>query len=224
MLKREINSNLQSVCCSQFLLVFYLVLPHNIITSRIFCTLTFSPQMSLDDCWQSCSKLFNRFHQRYKRKISHAEYIRTIEIHKNGRPHIHCVIQSLTPFSCKHGYDKQGNTKYFCSKGHYLSLRDLWTLGHSDFVFLRPNVIEFGSVPSDKQTTSWAMHYVLKYTVKDSTSRTLRKKLFPNYKPDISKRKSIIKLPDSVEHTAFLELLKKNKIRQCSWSRGFKFT
>ena len=99
----------------------------------------------------------------------------------------------------------------------------MWTLGHSDFVFLRPHVIEFGSVPSDKQTTSWAMHYVLKYTVKDSTSRTLRKKLFPNYKPDPVKRKSIVKLPDSPEHTVFLELLKKNKIRQCSWSRGFKF-
>ena len=102
-------------------------------------------------------------------------------------------------------------------------MRSLWTLGHSDYNFIRPTIIEFGSVPTDKQTTSWAMHYVLKYTVKDSTSRTLRKKLFPNYKPDPVKKKSIIKLPDSPEHTAFLELLKKNKIRQCSWSRGFKF-
>ena len=99
----------------------------------------------------------------------------------------------------------------------------MWTLGHSDYVFLRPQIIEFNSVPSDKQTTSWAMHYVLKYTVKDSTSRTLRKKLFPNYKSGPSGTKSIIKLPDSPEHTAFLELLKKNKIRQCSWSRGFRF-
>ena len=167
--------------------------------------------------------MFNRFHQRYRRKISMSEYIRTIEIHKNGRPHIHAVIQSVSAFPCRLGSDKNSGSRYYCSKEIYLLLRGLWTYGHSDFNFLRPLVIEFDSVPSDKQTTSWAMHYVLKYTVKDSTSRTLRKKLFPNYKPDPVKKKSIIKLPDSVEHTAFLELLKKNKIRQCSWSRGFKF-
>ena len=179
--------------------------------------------MQTEDAWRDCSKLFNRFHQRYKRKISNAEYIRTIEIHKNGRPHIHAVVQSLTSFPCGLATDTNGKRRYYCAKRVYLSLRDLWTYGHSDFNFLRPSIIEFGSVPSDKQTTSWAMHYVLKYTVKDSTSRTLRKKLFPNYKPDPVKKKSIIKLPDSVEHTAFLELLKKNKIRQCSWSRGFRF-
>ena len=179
--------------------------------------------MSTLDCWRDCSKMFNRFHQRYKRKISHAEYIRTIEIHKNGRPHIHAVIQSISAFPCRLGSDKNGSPRYYSSKNIYLLLRGLWTYGHSDFNFLRPLLIEFGSVPSDKQTTSWAMHYVLKYTVKDSTSRTLRKKLFPNYKPDPVKKQSIIKLPDSPEHIAYLEILKKNKIRQCSWSRGFKF-
>ena len=97
-------------------------------------------------------------------------------------------------------------------------MRQLWLFGHSDFQFIRPTVIEFGSVPSDTQTTSWAMHYVLKYTVKENTSRTLRKKMFPNYKPDPANHKNIIKLPDSPEHTAFLQLLKDNKIRQCSWS------
>ena len=180
--------------------------------------------MQTEVCWQSCSKMFNRFHQKYKRKLSKAEYIRTIEIHKNGRPHIHAVIQSTSAFPCKLGFDNSGKPRYFCKQDLYIQMRSLWTLGHSDFNFLRPLVIEFNSPPSDKQTTSWAMHYVLKYTVKDSTSRTLRKKLFPNYKPDPVKRASIIKLPDSPEHTAFLQVLKDNKIRQCSWSRGFKFT
>ena len=201
-----------------------MVLPHNIITSRLFCTLTFNPQMQTSECWANVSKLFNRFHQRYKRTLSNAEYIRTIEIHKNGRPHIHAVIQSLTSFPCQLAKDRDGKARYYTSKDLYIQLRQMWTLGHSDFVFLRPLTIEFNSPPSDKQTTSWAMHYVLKYTVKDSTSRTLRKKLFPNYKPDPAKKQSIIKLPDSVEHTAFLELLKKNKIRQCSWSTGFRFS
>ena len=180
--------------------------------------------MSTSDCWANVSKIFNRLHQRYKRQISKSEYIRTIEIHKNGRPHIHAVIQSLTSFPCVLGKSSNGQYRYFCDKTVYSSLRGLWTYGHSDFAFIRPTVINFGSVPSDKQTTSWAMHYVLKYTVKDSTSRTLRKKLFPNYKPGSVKKQSIIKLPDSPEHIAYLELLKKNKIRQCSWSRGFKFS
>ena len=180
--------------------------------------------MQTDECWANVSKLFNRFHQKYKRKISKAEYIRTVEIHKNGRPHVHAIFQSITSFPCKLSTDKNGKPRYYCTKSFYSSLRGLWLLGNADFVFLRPLVLEFNSVPSDKQTTSWAMHYVLKYTVKENTSRTLRKKMFPNYKPDISKRKSIIKLPDSPQHTAFLELLKKNKIRQCSWSRGFRFS
>ena len=179
--------------------------------------------MQTSDCWRDCSKMFNRFHQRFKRQISNAQYLRTIEIHKNGRPHIHAVIQSITPFPCKLGKSSNGQYRYFCSKTIYVSMRQLWLFGHSDFQFIRPTVIEFGSVPSDTQTTSWAMHYVLKYTVKENTSRTLRKKMFPNYKPDPANHKNIIKLPDSPEHTAFLQLLKDNKIRQCSWSRGFKF-
>jgi len=140
---------------------------------HIFSTLTYDPK-TLDQesrslsngypkIWEKVSVHFNRFVQEWRRSrhVRHldqkVQFLRSIEAHKNGYPHIHCLIQYNS--ACIAVYDR----RYFDNL-LYAEFRSLWKHGLSDFQV--PRAQRIGQI-----------NYILKYISKNATSNTLWKKI-----------------------------------------------
>ena len=63
-------------------------------------TLTFPKRdIPAEDILSSCYSLFRKFTMRLHRKAKNVKYIRTLEIHKDSYPHLHCVFNQYVPYA-----------------------------------------------------------------------------------------------------------------------------
>lgn len=129
-----------------------------------FATLTYVRDSSTEDTWAQVTKNFNRFIQRYRRLHNqNIQYIRAIESHKDGYPHIHVLIQHPAADL------RITNRKYF-DRRLYGQWKGLWPHGLSDF-----------QVPRRKSVGQ--LRYILKYINKNATCKTVWKKILPASTP-----------------------------------------
>lgn len=175
-------------------------------TRHIFGTLTYSRNHSLDERWSTISIHFNRFMQSFRRlHRDNIAYLRVVEEHKDGYPHIHVLLQFPD------ARIRIENSRYF-DKELYERWRLLWKHGHTDY-----------QKPRSQGTGT--LSYVLKYLIKNQTSKTIWKKCLPvNADVNISKDQNttISSANDtdaSVNHPTRL-----HGVKLASWSRNFDFS
>lgn len=132
---------------------------HKVEFSRhLFATLTYSRDRTLQDRWSTVSKDFNRFIQKFRRcHVFDCNYLRVIEKHRDGYPHIHCLLQYPSAIL------RVENTRYF-DKTLYQKWKLQWEHGHSDFQKPRGHSVQVVS-------------YVLKYLIKNQTNTTVWRKI-----------------------------------------------
>ena len=173
---------------------------------HIFCTLTYAPNYCKP--WDRVSKDYNRYIQEFRRETNcSVGYLRVIERHKNGRPHIHALLQFPD------ARIRVCNRSYF-DNSFYHRWRALWRYGHSDYQRPYSNRSPVG--------------YILKYITKNATSKTVWKKILQDQpsldtseesnvemEPPLTKKSTDTKIPSST-HLNGLKLL--------TWSRNFDFT
>lgn len=190
-------------------------------TRHVFATLTYSQKETSEQTWARCSKDYNRYIQRLRRSPqlgSQLGYLRVVEQHKSGYPHIHAILQARSAsFVVVLGSDRRGRSRYYFDPKLYGFLRDSWGFGHSDFV--RPYQSGLG-----------ALVYCLKYITKSGMSSTVLnvyKKTFhgitrtpsftispPDSSPSMNAKTAAS--PSLPTHYRGLKL--------CSWSRNFDFS
>lgn len=205
----------------------------DIFIRHLFATLTYDRVLSSECTWQRTSKDFNRFIQKLRRLHCDTQiaYLRTIESHKDGYPHIHVLLQHPSAVI------RVSNSKYF-DRTLYQKWKGLWSHGLSDF-----------QAPRRKEDS---IKYILKYITKSSTTKTIWKKLYSGHgdlhrSANLAKNPQTTTTPDSylVEegqlhvHTVSKRSLLKvnsqdhgqpenriyfNGIKLCSWSRNFDFS
>ncbi len=174
-------------------------------TRHLFSTLTYSRTQSLQDTWKATSKDFNRFHQRFKRLHNQTiGYLRVIEAHSDGYPHIHAIMQF--PSACI----AVDNSVYF-DRTLYAQWKSLWPRGHSDYQ--KPRRSGLGT-----------LSYLMKYLIKNTTSKTIWSKVLMDSKSQV---------PQSYGSKPFTPLLSSNGIiilpthshgvKLATWSRNFDF-
>ncbi|NIR86942.1 hypothetical protein GWO13_04935 [Candidatus Bathyarchaeota archaeon] len=194
--------------------------------SHVFATLTYERTKPISELWTSVSRDFNRYIQRVRRIHGHSvAYLRAIEAHKDNYPHVHVILQHSKVLAVNNG-------RYF-DRDIYGKWRKAWTHGLSDY-----------QVPRIKR---YPIFYLLKYVQKDThTLKTIYKKLFSCNDAITAKHHSMEENQDITENTAntvknssqsmknaSLSTLEKNNstlffckkynVKQCSWSRSFKF-
>lgn len=193
-----------------------------VLTQHVFVTLTYRREGTEIDSWKSVSKDFNRFIQRWRRFQTGIHYLRTVEAHQDLYCHIHCLAQ------LKHGVFVT-DSRWFDDK-LYQKWRGLWTLGHSDF-----------QAPKTDRRNS--LLYIVKYISKTHTLKTLWKHIFAHTTAVSNQTPTIQQCKNTSNHTtaqnatmtdlqsAQFQLInnptlffcKQFKVKQCTWSRGFKF-
>nr|AGG39820.1 replication-associated protein [Diporeia sp. associated circular virus] len=176
--------------------------------SHVFATLTYTRSSSSDICWQNANNHFNRYIQKLRRlHNSNVQYVRCIEAHEDFYPHFHAVLQFPKVLTVS-------DARYF-DRILYQQWKQLWTSGLSDFQH-----------PRSKQKP---ILYLIKYISKGATLNTLWKKCYPVPSVPVSSSLPLsscsIPVPnistDALSPTQ--QLCKKHKIKQLTWSRGFKF-
>lgn len=170
----------------------------------------------MDICWKTISSDFNRFCQKIRRlHSSNIQYIRTVEAHEDGYPHLHAIFQFPIVLRIT-------NTRFF-DRQLYLKWKSLWTRGHSDF-----------KVPEHSRHP---IIYIVKYISKDTpTHKTLWKKMLDASSVDktLGSNQGQKATPTSAKlapeptfpitkRDLTLENCQKYKIKQLSWSRNFEF-
>lgn len=178
---------------------------HYEFTRHVFATLTYKSQDS-GYGWTNVSKHFNRFVQNYRRfHLLRVEYLRAVESHKDGRPHIHVLFQY--PSACIRVH----NRRYF-DNTLYQKWRTLWPHGLSDYQ--KPHRSGISSIS-----------YILKYITKNSTSKTVWNKLYSVVNAESSpSSKNSYSTEDKSNQDASSAPIKKNGIKLLSWSRGFDWS
>ncbi len=150
----------------------------------------------MDIRWRQISRDFNRFLQNYRRLHNQkVQYLRVIEKHKDGYPHVHAILQF------PNAVISIRNTKYFERK-LYNKWKALWIHGHSDYQ--RPRKDRIGTLT-----------YILKYLIKNTTKKTIWKKILKNTNPTITKT-----VKDVTVHTVENKI-KLNGVKLGTWSRDF---
>ncbi len=162
------------------------------IIRHVFGTLTFDRNSEIQTTWKKTSKAYNRFVQKWRRVSNQKiQYIRSIESHKDGYPHIHTIIQY--PYACiriKH-------SKYFDSR-IYKIWKSHWEHGFSDYK--KPVKLE-----------SRTLQYLIKYITKTTTRKTIYKKILPPNRGDITTQ-------HTKETTLPVKI---NGLKLVTWSRNF---
>ena len=158
-------------------------------------------------CWESISKDFNRYVQKIRRlHNSPIQYLRCVEAHADGYPHLHCILQFPSVQTVNHGqyFDKLLHSKW----------KQLWSFGLSDFKVFR----------SKQSPILYMMKYISKST---NTHKTLWKKLLiaqtstPQVVHDVPTETKDAS-PDQIKYALTLLKCKEFKIKQLSWSRLFQ--
>ncbi len=184
----------------------------------VFATFTFSRDRLVSDAWSATGKNFNRFTQSLRR-LHHGniQYLRTIEAHNDGYPHVHAILRFPTVLTITNG-------RYFEQK-MYRRWKHLWISGLSDY---------------QPPRTKYPITYILKYVTKGSNARRLiwkrhshaltisgNTETLLNALPagDLVRpvgsptRKGRPFVPTVLTQSEIL--CQKHKIKQCTWSREF---
>lgn len=186
------------------------------VVTHVFATLTYQRKEDSDTTWKRVTRDFNHFITYYRRlHIDGVEYLRTVEAHADGYPHLHAVLQ------LQHGVFVS-NDRYF-DPDLYKKWKSLWSCGLSDFQ--APTLGPRNTVL-----------YIVKYITKSSTKKTIWRKCYTGQiQENISARSVVVptatsstpqtavQKPKINEDNPSTFLCKKYKIKQCTWSRGFKF-
>lgn len=184
---------------------------------HIFATFTYSRLQTAEDTWSRCGTDFNRSIQRFRRiTFQNIQYLRTIEDHRDGFPHIHVLFQFPTASV------RVENSKYF-EDTFFRRSKTTWSHGHTDF-----------QVPRNHGSSS--ISYILKYITKNSTSKTIWKKIY-SAQPVVTGLNTSIQAQNvSVSEihcaatkntfkptTSNVQPITKYGVKLCTWSRGFDF-
>ncbi len=165
----------------------------NEFTRHIFATLTYTRTKTVQETWEQVSSDFNRYLQRFRR--SHNEkiqYLRVVEQHKDLYPHIHIIIQF------PNASIRVRDSRWF-DRRIYQTWKALWKRGHSDYQ--KPRRSKIGTIS-----------YIMKYLIKNTTSKTIWKKILKDSKP----------LAKTTQHNITEQLpVKINGVKLCTWSRNF---
>ncbi len=173
-----------------------------------FVTTTYSRDRLLDSCWKNSNSDFNRYIQKLRRLHQNSvQYLRTIEMHRDGYPHFHAVLRFPIVLTITNG-------RYF-DKALYAKWRSSWTHGLSD------------SQPPIRKESPLA--YIIKYTTKNSG-----RKIWIRYYQTMNQRldaKSVNPPPigsfpppvtfSAEPVTCLSQKCAHYKIKQCTWSRNF---
>lgn len=186
-------------------------------TRHIFVTLTYARVDSIQDTWKIISKDFNRFHQRFKRLHNcEVQYLRVVEEHKDGYPHLHAVMQFPD------ARIRVTNSRYF-DRLLFQKWKTLWLRGHSDF-------------QQPKKSGIGTISYVMKYLIKNQTSKTVWNKIYVNVIVTDTQKNMESSSVQDVNGNIIPVLESENKtktprlpthlegVKLCSWSRNFDFT
>ena len=186
-------------------------------TKHVFNTLTYKRSRTKKETWKQCSKDFNRFIQKLRRyHRDKIEYLRVVEQHKDQFPHIHVLLQ-FTRISI------QVRDNRWFDREMYKRWKGLWTHGLSDF-------------QTPKKSRLGTLSYLLKYMNKNTTSKTLWKKVYANTvensdqkedsstssKMDVGAKKTTE--TESKGKTVVTNPIYLHGIKLLSWSRNFNFS
>lgn len=176
-------------------------------TRHVFATLTYQRDRGCDTVWQTITNDFNRYHQRLRRlhRIQ-IEYLRVIEEHRDGYPHIHTLLQY--PSACI----SVENSRYF-DRALYSKWKAQWREGHSDY-------------QKPRQGATGTLSYVMKYLIKNQTSKTVWKKVLASCNVQTVEDSTVNAKKKNGRNISNVTRLptRKNGVKLCTWSRGFDFT
>jgi hypothetical protein len=135
------------------------------------------------------------------------DYLRVIESHKDGYPHVHILFQFPD------ARIRVENARYF-DKKLYARWKGYWRYGHSDYQKPRGRGLA-------------AISYVMKYLLKNQTQKTVWKKVYASY-VDVNLKESLNQ-SDTAKNTTVCASLEKPPVKYCgiklcTWSRGFDFS
>jgi len=165
------------------------------IIRHVFATLTYTRKRTKTERWKQAPNDFNRYIQKFRRlHNSPLQYLRVVEQHKDGYPHFHIILQF--PNACIRIRD----LRWFERK-LYQNWKTQWTHGHSDYQKPRRNNI--GTIS-----------YVMKYLLKNTTQKTIWKKILVNTNTESSAKQQITSAKNVDE-------VKLNGVKLCTWSRNF---
>lgn len=135
--------------------------------SDVFATLTYGRNQSRRDTWIRTTNDSNRFIQRVQRKVGNLEYLRVLESHKDGYPHIHLHLRFRS------GNRLRQNGKFIINH-KFNQLKRQWTHGLTDF-----------QCPRERTSSiNFPLGYVLKYIGKSTSTNTLWSRILnPTFKP-----------------------------------------
>ncbi len=169
---------------------------------------------------RNVSKDFNRFVQRFRRlNQKHIGYFRSIELHKDGYPHIHVLFQFDS--ACLSVYHNR-----FFDSILYHRWKRCWQHGLSDFQPPRKHGVH-------------QLTYIMKYISKNATSKTVWKKLYPQSVSSVTNIQDVSSCPTpsstitpsqvkttskSTIPSVYLVLNSTNRLKLLSWSRNFDFS
>lgn len=198
-------------------------------TRHVFATLTYPADTSwrndTEPDWTQVSKDFNhwitnlrrgeRLRGAYVRPPFPVEYLRVVEEHKSGLPHIHCILQ----FPDARLRVNIANGRRYFERSFYKLLKDSWKY-NDDY---QPPI----------NTTRSTLGYILKYMRKNSTSKTVWKKVLAvgaETKSTTLKEVSVLVDKPTVPpmkmdpEIVVTNPIYKHNIKLLSWSRSFDFS
>lgn len=174
---------------------------------HIFATVTYEHSISSATAWDSVSSNYNRYIQKLRRLHGcPVQYLRTLESHKNDYAHCHSILQFPD------ARIRVDNHKYFTPSLH-AKWKLLWSHGLSDY-----------QVPKTKGTSQ--LTYILKYIIKNQTSKTIWKKILKSQcVVNSADAQPSNTSTDSSENQFDFSVapVSKNGAKLCSWSRNFDF-
>ncbi len=175
-------------------------------TRHVFSTLTYSRDIEVLHRWQHCSSHFNRYIQKIRRLHSCSiEYFRVVEEHQDTFPHVHTLLQFPD------ARIRIENIKFF-DQALYKKWKSLWPHGLSDY-------------QKPKRSGSGTLSYLMKYLIKNQTSKTIWKKILnsgtaPTAFAEVT---SDALLPETAQNmdVPVLHSTHLNGVKLASWSRKF---
>ena len=186
----------------------------------MFFTLTYRRDLPIPETWYKITRTFNHYITDLRRfHHDKLQYLRVVEEHQDGYPHIHCIIQFQNV-----GIRVQ-DARWFDSS-LYKQWKNRWVHGHSD-------------IQCPRGTRTHVLAYVLKYCLKNRTASTVWKKVLldSNNSQDQDNTDSIQTQSDqdivnsatSGDHNINDQVgisvppVKKYGVKYLTWSRNFNF-
>lgn len=176
-------------------------------TRHVFATLTYARDIEVFQCWTQITKDFNRFFQEFRRFhfSTKVNYLRVIEEHRDGFPHIHVIIQ----------FDRaciSVNADRYFDREIYSKWRSLWRYGFTDY-------------QQPRRSGTGTLSYVMKYLSKNQTSNTIWKRVLKNSSSiGHSEQSSVLASQKKNIMRSILLPTHKNGVKLCTWSRNFDFS